>query len=100
MAPGTSTPEKTAPGALELVQRFVNSIDLESGDDRQQPRDRAVHAARLRRQLRVRAGREHHPHPGPGRRSVEPRHALLVERHPVVGHQQRAQAFAHVDRAV
>jgi predicted RNA-binding Zn ribbon-like protein len=33
MAPGTSTPEKTAPGALELVQRFVNSIDLESGED-------------------------------------------------------------------
>ena len=33
MAPGASTPEKTAPGALELVQRFVNSVDLESGED-------------------------------------------------------------------
>jgi predicted RNA-binding Zn ribbon-like protein len=33
MAPGVSTPEKTAPGALELVQRFVNSVDLESGED-------------------------------------------------------------------
>src|SRR5215217_6315029 len=33
MAPGPSTPEKTAPGGLELVQRFVNSIDLESGED-------------------------------------------------------------------
>jgi predicted RNA-binding Zn ribbon-like protein len=33
MAPGVSTPEKTAPDALELVQRFVNSVDLESGED-------------------------------------------------------------------
>ena len=33
MAPGTSVPEKTAPGALELIQRFVNSVDLESGED-------------------------------------------------------------------
>jgi predicted RNA-binding Zn ribbon-like protein len=33
MPPGASTPEKTAPGALELVQRFVNSVDLESGED-------------------------------------------------------------------
>lgn len=33
MAPGTTTPEKTAPGALELVQRFINSVDLESGED-------------------------------------------------------------------
>jgi predicted RNA-binding Zn ribbon-like protein len=33
MAPGTSTPEKTAPQPLELVQRFVNSVDLESGED-------------------------------------------------------------------
>jgi predicted RNA-binding Zn ribbon-like protein len=33
MEPGVSTPEKTAPGALELVQRFVNSVDLESGED-------------------------------------------------------------------
>jgi predicted RNA-binding Zn ribbon-like protein len=33
MAPGASTPEKTAPQPLELVQRFVNSVDLEAGDD-------------------------------------------------------------------
>jgi predicted RNA-binding Zn ribbon-like protein len=33
MAPGTTTPEKTAPQPLELVQRFVNSVDLESGED-------------------------------------------------------------------
>jgi predicted RNA-binding Zn ribbon-like protein len=33
MAPGNSEPEKTAPGALELVQRFVNSVDLESGEE-------------------------------------------------------------------
>jgi predicted RNA-binding Zn ribbon-like protein len=33
MAPGDSTPEKTAPAPLELVQRFVNSVDLESGED-------------------------------------------------------------------
>ncbi len=33
MAPGDSTPEKTAPQPLYLVQRFVNSIDLENGED-------------------------------------------------------------------
>jgi predicted RNA-binding Zn ribbon-like protein len=33
MPPGNSPPEKTAPGPLELVQRFVNSVDLESGED-------------------------------------------------------------------
>jgi predicted RNA-binding Zn ribbon-like protein len=33
MPPGDSVAEKTAPGALELVQRFVNSVDLESGED-------------------------------------------------------------------
>src|SRR5687767_12796526 len=33
MAPGASTPEKTAPQPLELVRRFVNSVDLESGED-------------------------------------------------------------------
>jgi predicted RNA-binding Zn ribbon-like protein len=33
MPPGESPPEKTAPRPLELVQRFVNSIDLESGED-------------------------------------------------------------------
>jgi predicted RNA-binding Zn ribbon-like protein len=33
MAPGISVPEKTAPDPLELVQRFVNSVDLESGED-------------------------------------------------------------------
>ena len=33
MAPGESTPSKTAPQPLGLVQRFVNSVDLESGED-------------------------------------------------------------------
>jgi predicted RNA-binding Zn ribbon-like protein len=33
MAPGDTSPEKTAPGPLELVQRFVNSVDLETGED-------------------------------------------------------------------
>ena len=33
MAPGESTPAKTAPQPLYLVQRFVNSVDLESGAD-------------------------------------------------------------------
>jgi predicted RNA-binding Zn ribbon-like protein len=31
--PGESIPEKTAPRPLYFVQRFVNSIDLESGED-------------------------------------------------------------------
>ena len=33
MPPGESTPAKTAPQPLHLVQRFVNSVDLESGED-------------------------------------------------------------------
>jgi predicted RNA-binding Zn ribbon-like protein len=33
MAPGDSTPSKTAPQPLYLVQRFVNSVDLETGED-------------------------------------------------------------------
>jgi predicted RNA-binding Zn ribbon-like protein len=33
MAPGESSPAKTAPQPLYLVQRFVNSIDLETGED-------------------------------------------------------------------
>jgi predicted RNA-binding Zn ribbon-like protein len=33
MAPGESTPEKTAPQPLYLVQRFINSVDLESDED-------------------------------------------------------------------
>src|SRR5829696_4347819 len=33
MAPGESTATKTAPQPLYLVQRFVNSVDLESGED-------------------------------------------------------------------
>ena len=33
MAPGESAAEKTAPEPLYLVQRLVNSIDLESGED-------------------------------------------------------------------
>jgi predicted RNA-binding Zn ribbon-like protein len=33
MPPGESAPEKTAPQPLYLVQRFVNSVDLENGED-------------------------------------------------------------------
>jgi predicted RNA-binding Zn ribbon-like protein len=33
MPPGESAPEKTAPAPLRLVQRFVNSVDLENGED-------------------------------------------------------------------
>lgn len=33
MTPGESTPAKTAPHPLYLVQRFVNSVDRETGDD-------------------------------------------------------------------
>jgi predicted RNA-binding Zn ribbon-like protein len=33
MAPGDSIPEKRAPAPLELVQRLINSVDLESGED-------------------------------------------------------------------
>jgi predicted RNA-binding Zn ribbon-like protein len=33
MAPGESAPEKTAPRPLYLIQRFVNSVDVESGED-------------------------------------------------------------------
>ena len=33
MPPGESIAQKTAPQPLYLVQRFVNSIDLESGED-------------------------------------------------------------------
>jgi predicted RNA-binding Zn ribbon-like protein len=33
MAPGESTASKTAPQPLYLVQRFVNSVDLENGGD-------------------------------------------------------------------
>jgi predicted RNA-binding Zn ribbon-like protein len=33
MPPGESSPEKTAPQPLYLVQRFINSVDLESGED-------------------------------------------------------------------
>jgi predicted RNA-binding Zn ribbon-like protein len=71
MAPGTSVPEKTAPPPLELVQRFVNSVDLESGEDELagpdelrdwlaergliEP-DQAVSKADLRRAIDVREG--------------------------------------------
>jgi len=71
MPPGTSVPEKTAPGSLELVQCFVNSVDLESGEDELGVPDQlrawlaerdliepgeTVTAADLRRALDVREG--------------------------------------------
>jgi predicted RNA-binding Zn ribbon-like protein len=33
MTPGESTPAKTAPQPLYLVQRFINSVDRETGED-------------------------------------------------------------------
>jgi predicted RNA-binding Zn ribbon-like protein len=69
--PPDSVPEKTAPGALELVQRFVNTVDLESGEDELASadelrdwlaerdlisRDQPVTAADLRRAIDVREG--------------------------------------------
>jgi predicted RNA-binding Zn ribbon-like protein len=71
MPPGESTAAKTAPQPLYLVQRFVNSVDLESGEDEltspealsgwfaerglMDPRD-PVTAADLRRAIDVREG--------------------------------------------
>ena len=71
MAPGESTAAKTAPQPLYLVQRFVNSVDLESGEDElsspealrewfaerglMDPSD-GVSAADLRRAIDVREG--------------------------------------------
>jgi predicted RNA-binding Zn ribbon-like protein len=71
MPPGDSPPEKTAPAPLELVQRFVNSIDMESGEDELESPEalrswlaarelmgarEGVGAADLRRALDVREG--------------------------------------------
>ena len=71
MPPGDSPPEKTAPASLELVQRFVNSIDMESGEDELESPEslrswlaarelmgarEGVGAADLRRALDVREG--------------------------------------------
>jgi predicted RNA-binding Zn ribbon-like protein len=71
MAPGESTAAKTAPEPLYLVQRFVNSLDVESGEDELSSPDalRAwfaerglmdagddVSAADLRRAIEVREG--------------------------------------------
>lgn len=71
MAPGNSVPEKTAPGSLELIQRFINSVDLDSGEDELGSADELrdwlaerdligadepVTAADLRRALDVREG--------------------------------------------
>jgi predicted RNA-binding Zn ribbon-like protein len=71
MAPGESSPAKTAPQPLYLVQRFVNSADLESGEDELgtpealrdwfagrglMDADDSVSAADLRRAIDVREG--------------------------------------------
>jgi predicted RNA-binding Zn ribbon-like protein len=71
MAPGETAAAKTAPEPLYLVQRFVNSVDLESGEDELDTpealrdwfaerglMDRAdsVSAADLRRAIEVREG--------------------------------------------
>jgi predicted RNA-binding Zn ribbon-like protein len=71
MAPGETSAAKTAPEPLYLVQRFVNTIDLESGEDElETPEalrdwfaerglmdgDDSVTAADLRRAIDVREG--------------------------------------------
>src|ERR671929_828562 len=71
MAPGETSAAKTAPEPLYLVQRFVNSVDLESGEDELESpealrdwfaerglmdRGDSVTAADLRRALDVREG--------------------------------------------
>ena len=71
MAPGDSTPAKTAPEPLYLVQRFVNSVDMETGEDELESPDAlrdwfaerglmnpadSVSAADLRRAIDVREG--------------------------------------------
>jgi predicted RNA-binding Zn ribbon-like protein len=71
MAPGETSKAKTAPEPLYLVQRFVNSVDLETGEDELETpealrdwfagrglmeRGDAVTAADLRRALDVREG--------------------------------------------
>jgi predicted RNA-binding Zn ribbon-like protein len=71
MAPGESTAAKTAPQPLYLVQRFVNSVDVESGEDELatpdalrdwfaqrglMDADAAVSSADLRRAIDVREG--------------------------------------------
>jgi predicted RNA-binding Zn ribbon-like protein len=71
MAPGETSPAKTAPRPLYLVQRFVNSIDLEHGEDELTSpealrdwlaerelmgQDEPVAAADLRRAIDVREG--------------------------------------------
>jgi predicted RNA-binding Zn ribbon-like protein len=71
MAPGESTAAKTAPQPLYLVQRFVNSVDVETGEDElsspealrlwfaerglMEPGEK-VSAADLRRTIEVREG--------------------------------------------
>ena len=71
MAPGETSAAKTAPEPLYLVQRFVNSVDLESGEDELETpealrdwfaerglmdADDPVSAADLRRAVDVREG--------------------------------------------
>jgi predicted RNA-binding Zn ribbon-like protein len=72
MAPGNSVPEKTAPGALELVQRFVNSVDLESGEDELGSADE-LHAWLVERDL---IGRDEAVSPADFRRALEVREGL------------------------
>jgi predicted RNA-binding Zn ribbon-like protein len=78
MPPGDSPAEKTAPEPLEVVQRFVNSIDLESGEDELESPEalRAWLAGRDLMGARERVG------PADLRRSVEVREgrrALLLQ---------------------
>jgi predicted RNA-binding Zn ribbon-like protein len=95
MAPGETTAAKTAPEPLYLVQRFVNSLDVESGEDElaspealrawfaerglMDP-DEPVTAADLRRAVDVREGLR----------------ALLLEHN---GHERDDEHVRRLDRA-
>jgi predicted RNA-binding Zn ribbon-like protein len=96
MAPGETSAAKTAPEPLYLVQRFVNSFDVESGEDELaspealrdwfaerglMERDERVTAADLRRAVDVREGLR----------------AVLLEHN---GHAHDEESVRRLDRAV
>ncbi len=73
MPPGESAPEKTAPQPLYLVQRFVNSVDLENGEDELTCSRRA---ARLAGRARPDGHRTSEPPRPTCRRAVDVREGL------------------------
>ena len=96
MAPGDSTPEKTAPERLELVQRFVNSVDLETGEDELSSPE-ALRGWLAERDLigAGRGGRPGGPAPGHGRSRGPARAADAQQR----GGRRRRSAWQRLDRA-